>query len=267
MFVCEKLIFLQLQKTGGTHITRLLDTVVGGQQLRKHSRLEENIDKTGKLIVGSIRNPWDWYVSLWAYGCRGKGSLRENLTSRRLHGLGRGFSFHRTAARMINEMHKPVSLWRSVYADVENADLFRQWLNMLLDPAHRMDIHENYSDFDLGSFAGLLTHRYMMLYTKNLRKLAAVHDYDQMVQLDNEENVLDTVIRNESLESDLMTALIRAGYTLDADACQRTFKSMDRTNASFRSGNLNVYFDRTSADLVLAKEAFIIQKYGYVSPI
>ena len=78
MFVCENLIYLQLQKTGCSQVTRLLEETVGGEQRRKHGRLDEPL--SGRLLVGSIRNPWDWYVSLWAFGCSGRGAIRRRLT-------------------------------------------------------------------------------------------------------------------------------------------------------------------------------------------
>ena len=71
MFVSDKLVYLQMQKTASTHIAKTLAAVVGGEQHLQHKRLA--IDPAGRLVVASIRNPWSWYVSLWAYGCRGGG--------------------------------------------------------------------------------------------------------------------------------------------------------------------------------------------------
>ena len=74
MFVSKDLVFLELQKTGGSHILRLLSQWVKGEIVGKHNRL--NWENAGKFVVGSIRNPWDWYVSLWAYGVGGQGAIR-----------------------------------------------------------------------------------------------------------------------------------------------------------------------------------------------
>jgi hypothetical protein len=71
MFVSDKLIYLQMQKTASTHIAKTLAAVVGGEQFVQHQHLA--IDPDGRLVVASIRNPFSWYVSLWAYGCRGGG--------------------------------------------------------------------------------------------------------------------------------------------------------------------------------------------------
>ena len=73
MFVNDRIAYLQLQKTASTHIAQLFREYVGGESLSKHSRLRD--EHGDRHIVGSIRNPLDWYVSLWAHGCRNRGAL------------------------------------------------------------------------------------------------------------------------------------------------------------------------------------------------
>jgi hypothetical protein len=80
MIVNEKLIYLMMQKTGCSHIAKLILQTVGGERIGTHNKLTDY--NTGKYIIGSIRNPWDWYVSLWAYGCRGKGRVRRFFEDR-----------------------------------------------------------------------------------------------------------------------------------------------------------------------------------------
>ena len=83
MFVTDKLVYLQLQKTGCTHIVRLITELVGGELVgRKHGRLEKGFALEGRKIVGSVRDPWSWYVSLWAFGCIQSGTVYASTTSR-----------------------------------------------------------------------------------------------------------------------------------------------------------------------------------------
>ncbi len=72
MYVADRLIYLELQKTGSKQIRRLLSSCIGGKQTGKHNRMTEL--QPGRMIVDSIRNPWAWYVSLWAFGCLGRGT-------------------------------------------------------------------------------------------------------------------------------------------------------------------------------------------------
>ena len=66
MFVSEKIVFLELHKTGGSHIGHLLSSLLEGEQVGKHNTLKDLY--RNRTILGSIRNPWDWYVSLWPMG-------------------------------------------------------------------------------------------------------------------------------------------------------------------------------------------------------
>ena len=81
MFVTERLIYFGLQKTGGFHIRGLLKQYNDGAPDGKHNHLKDLPDN--KVVIGSIRNTWDWYVSLWAYGVSGKGAIRAR-TARRI---------------------------------------------------------------------------------------------------------------------------------------------------------------------------------------
>ena len=69
MFEADRLLYIDLHKTGCSHIGRLLQETVGGRRLGKHNR--PSAMPTDRMIIGSVRNPWDWYVSLWAFGCKG----------------------------------------------------------------------------------------------------------------------------------------------------------------------------------------------------
>ena len=137
MFVTDKLIYIQLHKTASTHISRLLKEVIGGNQLKKHSLA--SLESKHNFVLGSIRNPWDWYVSLWSYGCRNKGSLQQRLIHR-THFLYRLRcwkaspiqNFEHFVKGLISSVFRPRNKWRQVYADATNPLLFQSWLKMLL---------------------------------------------------------------------------------------------------------------------------------------
>ena len=80
MYVADSLIFLQLHKTACTHIAGQIDKVLDGEYVGKHERLPAGYDIGARRVVGSIHNPFDWYVSLWGYGCDAHGSIYHRVT-------------------------------------------------------------------------------------------------------------------------------------------------------------------------------------------
>jgi hypothetical protein len=276
MFVAEKLVYLELQKTGGTHLLRLLEQYIGGQSIGKHNRMKS--EYSDRFIMGSIRNPWDWYVSLWAYGIGGNGAIR----SRTLRGVDFMY-YHRLLPKamgknwltpgefitsLYHDAYKPVARWQKTYQDSSSPDQFRDWLKMILDSARRFDIGEGYAFSPLSVSAGLMTYRYFRLFTlgadiyrdRRLANPGLLGDYDV------EFNISNGMVRLEELEEDFIRLVTEAGYTLKDDQLEEIRKSAaDKTNASARR-TAEYYYDDETIALVKRKERFLIEKYGYVAP-
>ena len=267
MFVTDKLIYLQLQKTGCTHISMLLSKCVGGSQKTKHQQLRNY--NTDKFIIGSIRNPWKWYVSLWAYGCSGKGSLRNSLTRHNPYEIVNGF-FLVKIGKIKNELEKPIKLWETTYQDYKNPESFRKWLKLINDPKRKIDMNEGYPDHNISNFAGIMTYRYCRLYHKDFflkKNQIKLRNYDDLVNFDKTNNLLDFIIRNESLEDDFIKVLKKIGYDLDENKIK--FIHDNSKNKTFKSKHFDssYYYDNETIDLVAKSEKFIIEKYGYKPPI
>jgi hypothetical protein len=266
MIVADKLIFLELQKTGCTHIAELLKKSLPCEQIGKHNRLPADFPVKSRLVVGSVRNPWDWYVSLWTYGCGGQGGLYRNLTqSWSLTGHGLRQNLGLGLARSLRDLGRPRHHWRMLYADCRDAGRFRDWLRLILDHERRHDLREGYGESAISQLAGLMTYRYFYLFSRDAAPLyspAGLASLDDLRALDAENNVLGAVIRNERLQDDLIATLRTAGYPLEEKDYQ-AIATPHRTNASKRIRRLDYYYDPETAALVQAKEAFLIQKYGY----
>jgi hypothetical protein len=271
MFESERLVYLQLQKTGCTHIAQLLNDNIGGKQVQKHNYLP--VDLIGKkYVVGSIRNPWDWYVSLWAFGCNYQGLFRKKLTSRRLNHL-RCFPIkqkkYKAVRGLFYEFNKPVKLWEETYSDVNNPDLFRQWLDLIFHPDRKYDLAEGYGFSSISSFAGLLTFRYIYVYSSVL-KLSSIFNNNEinniarLRQFDNENNLLNAVIRNEHLEQDLINVLEKVGYSLTLKEKENILLGKKSNTSKHKSSSF--YYDKDAIEKVHSREQFIIDKYAYTPP-
>jgi hypothetical protein len=253
MLVTDRLIYLQLQKTACSHIAAMLEKTVGGKKIGLHIPLPRRLHSTDKYIVGSIRNPWEWYVSQWSYGCAGRGALHKRLTGRKLF---------RLFEKPVSELTKPVAKWRETYKDHRDPECFNRWLKMIFDPYRRKDLGEGYANSPISRYAGLMTYRYIKIYTRggNANSLEALKKFD------SENNFLKFTIRVESIEEDLLQALTNAGYELGEDQIQIIKQGADnRTNPSDHLPT-EFYYDEETVDLVARNEKLIIEKYSYSPP-
>jgi hypothetical protein len=113
-------------------VTRLSSPGLAGEQRGKYNRPDPSL--TNRFVMGSIRNPWDWYVSLWAYGCLCKGSVylqtnRPFSLRYCIEQLGSETGC-RAMPRPIfrqykGELGKPQDEWAACYKDRNDASRFR----------------------------------------------------------------------------------------------------------------------------------------------
>ncbi len=276
MFVADQLVFLELQKTGGSHIRRLLKQYTDGEVQGKHNRLLQAPDRA---VISTIRNPWDWYVSLWAYGVGGKGAIRSRVETgvdfdyyyRMLpKSMGRNWlSPGEFISAFRHDITKPVSQWQKTYRDASDPEEFQAWIRLLFDKKRRFDIGEGYGFSPVSACAGLLTYRYLRLLTlgdrifhdQRLSVTSGIEEYDA------ELNIASSVIKMESLEEDFVHALVDAGVDLsEQQVAEIVNKRDDKTNASERKP-VAFYYDKETARLVADGDAYLIKKYGYVAPV
>jgi hypothetical protein len=281
MLITPELIYLQLQKTGCSHIESLIhhffcDVKQGG----KHYRLPENFVIGSKKILGSIRNPWSWYLSYWSYSCEKKGgpyfrctapnSIFNSILDPRLKNTNKCLrrSTMNIYSAAISEVKRPANHWRQLYEDSDNPNNFREWLKLVLDSNRRYDLFQDYGHSPLNSHAGLLTYLYLFLYIRpgELLYKSTINNYDNLVELDQKYNIIDFTIQMENLENDFAQVMVNIGHQIGDDGQEYLYKP-GKTNASQRSHSLEYYYDQESIELIQEREKLIISKYGYQFPI
>ncbi|MBT8232358.1 MAG: hypothetical protein HKO66_03700 [Saprospiraceae bacterium] len=266
MLFNESIAYLELQKTGCTHTKAILKKTLDAEAIGMHN----TYDSIGKLPldafktktkIGNVRNPWDWYVSLWAYGCMGKGGLYKRLTENpnpiSVSGL------RNLAGRMVQgeKLFNNTEEWKDLYKDGRDAIRFRQWLKkILLD--NDFSLGEGYKESTIGKEVGFLTYRYILLFTYDAKKaLQQLKHYNALADHDKENNFIDIMIRNESIHDDLIKYADQIGCS--KEDLKNVFKRFKKKrNKSEREG-YDYYYDDETEQLVLEKEKFIIDKYGY----
>jgi hypothetical protein len=292
MLISEKLIFVELQKTGSTHIKGLLRKLLGGENDGKHNVPTPEQIASGRKFVASVRNPWSWYLSLWSYGCLQKGELFERLTNEKKWRKlleqdkseadteadaaedsaeegegGDGGAEGKAKAKKDNTLPDNFSPDRARtfwYADPDNAEAFREWLQAVIATRPlRKVLETGYGKSPINRAGGLMTFRYFTLCTRdgeNVDKSVSTHE--SLQKYDQENCFIDYFVRNESLADDLIKALEGCGVTLD-DGQKKQVREAKKTNASTRPHGPEYYYDKASIQLVARRERFIIDKFSY----
>lgn len=268
MFIADKFIFLELEKTASTHIMRLLARIVEGQQVGKHNRLPAELATDSRPVLGAVRSPWDWYVSLWSYSCGTYGGLYARQTGYGLQGYGLRNHPWIGVVSILNQIIRPTGLWKHLYSDVNDVRLFRAWLVEMFNPKRRYDIGNGYAQSSLSSFSGYFTFMYMYLFARDDQRLFSRKDLAGAGDLNAffQKNIRhDYVVHVENLEEDLIDALLKIGVDLK-DEEELAIRSAKPVNTSKRSRSLVHYYDEETLALVADREAFFIERFGYKMP-
>ncbi len=271
MFVSDKIVFVELQKTGCTHIRNLLKELVGGNFIERHNQADPALFSGQRTFLGSIRDPWDWHVSLWAYCCDGRGDFFSNVSTPGIRVRKRGWKLHPYSTLvdfMECRFNRHAAEWKRTFRNVDDPGAFRQWLSMLHDETYWPDVGEGYWRCAFARNAGLLTYRYLRIFTckqgeiATLRKLSSPQE---LVEHERRNCFVDHFIRNENLESDLLEALRLARIEVPAGRLSE-MRSRPRTNASSRKRGPDYYYDDRTEKLVGDRDRLIVDKFGYVPP-
>jgi hypothetical protein len=249
-------------------VLKALKMVCPGSQGEMHGRLPEPILKSDRIVAATVRSPWDWYVSTWAYGCDGEGILFDRLAKpRKLLGHGYRKSLWGGTLNFLRDMARPRKPWREAYADSSSPELFRRWLHLIMDPDRAEEIRDDYGRSSLHQFTGLYTYLYCRLFHGTIEHLydESVRSIEELEEVDSRLNIVEHMMKTEELAQGIIELLRKVGIRTD-DALRKRIMEMDRTNPSSRKRDIAYYYDQASERLVMERDALIVRKYGYRPP-
>lgn len=263
MFVSPQIVYLQMQKTGCTHVAEVLQKYVPGRVQKKHEKLKDHHRYTSRIIASSVRNPWEWYVSLWAYGCSGAGGLRNylnRLPGSELKGALRSSDLG-SALLFVPRTLTGRPDWKRLYSDPTSEANFREWLKLILGPEGLHLCLEGYASSRIKRTVGFMTYRFLALttaYCEWTRMGRECRSYDEVVAFAHEHTIVSEFLRFESLDHDLVRLLKVAGVGVSEADTTRWGKQNTSSHRQY-----DEYYDDETSSLVKTRDRFIIDRFGY----
>lgn len=260
MFTCDQLIYIQLQKTGCTHIEHLLSTLLDGNRIGKHNPATQEQLASRNYFISSIRNPWDWYLSLWTFGVQGGGSLMRKLKKK----PSLGDILKKPSVYHYNKLTNEAKLFTDVYDNNSNVKSFRLWLKLIHDPNYRPRLGKEFGI--TSNHYGFMTHRYLKLCCQNTASLSTeptISNHRDLLSFDQKNCYINFFIKQESLEEDLIKAIEKV-HPLSEEEKNYIYNAK-KTNTSKRSMAISDYYDSESIELIRQRDKLLVDKFAYSS--
>lgn len=267
MYISDDLYYLELHKTGCSHIRKLLSEFLIGKEVGKHNRLRRSLFDRSKPVVASIRCPYEWYTSLWRYGCDGRGDLYYSLCKPKfsIKGLGLFSKPSMFLNRYLISTSREPEFWQRLYDNPSDAGAFREWLKAINDPDLIVDLSSGYGVAPFNAHSGLLSYRFLTLFSTYEEDACLVDSFASYAEADNhyrKSAIVKFFIRNEFLEDDFVSVLESIGVEISNDQVE-AIKTRPKTNISSLKKSLDFYFDSPSRDIVLGRDKLIFDLFDY----
>ncbi|MDB5523377.1 MAG: hypothetical protein JWM58_1140 [Rhizobium sp.] len=253
MIEYEKFIYLDVYKTGSSHIKNLLPAITEGKQIRvkRHGPLTSGRPYSwtgGKLVFATVRNPWDWYVSLWSFAREGGGAMW----------------------RFFSEALPPEEV-QEMYDAGNPVVSFGKWLHAVNDKDFMLRvIKNNLPESGLAGIIGLYTFRFMRVttpYPTFLLKSWMVPSIDAAIRYQRWAHMYREVLRMESLNSDLKAFVgkyrERCDFKPDAEAMIDKYAETPRNTSIRLLPSYRDYYTEATRQLVADKDRLFIELFGY----
>lgn len=269
MLIGDNYVFVELQKTGSTHIKQQLQALLGGRSEGKHNKPSDEQLGPDRVIIGSVRDPWSWYLSLWSYGCQRRGSLYTRLVDPQnwQHSLPLMQSRQREHGDLMLEQLTPQRAHDVWYADTGSGEGFREWLRALCLPEMRTTVQSGFEASGLGRWGcGMMSYRYLKLFTRGVTTLAQeVHSDEELREWARRHFRPAHMIRLHALAEDLIATVQALGGVLSPEQCE-ALRQARPTNRSSRPHPFGHYYDAQSLDEVARREWLLIERHGFQRP-
>lgn len=233
MIITDRFVFVHLHKTGGQFLNEIIARSIPEHRIVGYHlpRAEAPAEAAHLPVVGMVRNPWDWYVSWYAFNKR---PGINNPLFRVVSDDGQqGFK-----ATVTNLVH----LGSDRPASAAQRDVLTRLLPETLDGNRGVGLTRD----SIGELAGSGRGYYSWLFDRMLGTGSDDHTF---------------IGRFENLQEDFLAIMERL-CVRETDALRQEFDRRERKNVS-RHSHYSHYYDEECKEVVAVMEAGLAVKFGY----
>ena len=264
MIIGKNFFITEMPKTGTTFLRNYFKQHKKIKITSHHDTIDENIKQklsTKKFKVGTIRNPYLWYLSFWKWSCeqKKKSPLYSNITSSRIKIKRLKFNTN-LFFYIFLQLSKNKNKLKLIFEDVNSKKNFNIFLRILLISKNRNMVSSDYSFIphkELGYMTYyFITHNVSKKYYKNLYnsdlKLTSI-----LKNLDKKLNI-NYFLRTENLEKDIKIFLNKSKLPI------KKFKNLNKNSTSnnFKKDFKN-FFTKKNLLLIEKKDQYLFKKFKY----
>ncbi len=253
MILHPNFVFAHLTKTGGTFIEDFLVKNVKGSeyigtflsrnkiiinnrpcriQSCRHDSLYKFIEKDDERIkFGYVRNPYDWYLSFWAFSKKGHNTYIH------LFDTAESYKNINIFVKSLFNSDKSLCYYKNGLTNNTNSN---ELSHINLSVAKNLDI-------------GLLTYKYLLLYYN--------HDVFHDIENYKEYKFVDKVLRFENLTKELDEFFSKNLFKLNEKQKYMLYNSPKKRTSIH--GHYSKYYTKEIIDLIRHKDKIIFKEYNY----
>ena len=236
MIVTDHFVYIHVSRTGGTFLNRLiLSQFPGARMLQYHGHLENLPPVYAHLpVIGFVRNPWDWYVSMFNDYQR-----KPQFVFQALSNNGR-LDFQNTVTRFLNLGDK----------SPESQELLRQLIELApetLDPQQPR-----------GNTLPGLEEKHFACYPTGVGYYSWL--FELMFRSKHEQQIHHGLFEN--LREDTLRLFEETGVTITKHM-MAYLKLEPRLNKSVRPVEYTGIYSPELRELLAKREQAIIERFGY----